>query len=570
MVVVSNGCKLGGGDGFDRPLTCSQINEISLKDGSDAGVETDEIIAASSISSASSIDLEEFVDDSSDTVEAVKLLLQCLGEDIQRAGLLKTPLRVARAFAFATKGYRQSAKDIIGDALFPEAGVESGSGFAGGLGGMVIVRNINQYSLCGSCLLPFKVCCHIAYISSGYQVVGLSKLARVTDMFARRLQNPQTLTDEICEGLSDIIKPIGVAVALQSWHLPVPGSHNDAYGAKHTFQQPIITYAGRGRFENKHSGPWEYFLALLQLEGIAIPYNGSAECNVTRKEWCPCAGLDTYPVEKDQLLSSNGHSMSADSGPQCSNKRMLNGTHLSGSVPRNSVESFSVMVSAVESILSSLIRGIVKEDLHPAAICYTKWLSYFKRGCQESWNGGSMDGVDNGMNGGSTWMHKASNGHTLSRVISNGDSPLSHMEDGLSSFILTHFDAPFCSLCEHHLLPFYGRAHIGYLSSDAGFKDVNRNSVLEIVKSLGHKLQVQERLTREIAEALAHRFCLSSIIVVLEASHVCMLSRGVEKVGSSTATDAVIGHFATNYSAKARFLGMIVRNREAKRTCPGL
>ncbi|KAI5067365.1 hypothetical protein GOP47_0017893 [Adiantum capillus-veneris] len=238
--------------------------------GSEMEGEADETTIGSGISSASSIDSYELMDDSADMVEAVQVLLQGLGEDVHRVGLVKTPIRVARAFAFATKGYRQSAQDLVGDALFPEAGVEVGSGFAGGLGGMVVIRSIDQYSLCGSCLLPFKVCCHVAYISSGYQVVGLSKLARVTDMFARRLQNPQNLADQICQGLTDTIKPVGVAVVLQSWHLPVPGCHHDVGSPESVFQQPTVTYSGRGEFQDKSSGAWGYFLSLLRLEGVSL------------------------------------------------------------------------------------------------------------------------------------------------------------------------------------------------------------------------------------------------------------------------------------------------------------
>ncbi|MCO5557797.1 hypothetical protein L7F22_011369 [Adiantum nelumboides] len=521
--------------------------------------EADEAAMGSGISSISSIDSDELIDDSADMVEAVQVLLQGLGEDIHRVGLVKTPLRVARAFSFATKGYRQAAKDIVGDALFPEAGVEVGSGFAGGLGGMVVIRSIDQYSLCGSCLLPFKVCCHIAYISSGYQVVGLSKLARVTDMFARRLQNPQTLADQICQGLSDTINPIGVAVVLQSWHLPVPGCHNDFGSPESVFQQPTISVAGIGQFEDKSSGAWAYFLALLRLEGISISSSGFSECvSSAKKGWCLCAKLDLDVTEDDHLNLGlpyiNGHSVHSNGSFKYSldtNGRSNHSPHLSCLLSKGPGEKFSAMVAAVEVIMEVLVGGTLKEDLRSTAKRYARWLLHFKRGCQESRDNGCMNG-----------MSKSMNGHSFSMKLVKSDS----MGCAYDSVVLTQLDAPFCSLCEHHLLPFFGKAHVGYLSSEAGCEGVDRKTVLEIVEELGHKLQVQERLTKEIAEAVAHRFNLSSIIVVLEACHVCLVSRGVEKRGSSTATDAVLGHFATDFAAKADFLEKILHCRKIERT----
>ncbi|KAJ4966254.1 hypothetical protein NE237_018103 [Protea cynaroides] len=128
--------------------------------------------------------------------DAVKVLLQGLGEDSNREGLMKTPLRVAKALRHGTGGYRQEVKYIVQGALFPEAGLDSGVGQAGGAGGLVVVRDLDLFSYCESCLLPFQVKCHVGYIPSGQRVLGLSKLSRVADVFAKRLQDPQHLADE--------------------------------------------------------------------------------------------------------------------------------------------------------------------------------------------------------------------------------------------------------------------------------------------------------------------------------------------------------------------------------------
>lgn len=119
-------------------------------------------------------------------------------------------------------GYKQKVNDIIHGALFPEAGLESGIGQAGGAGGIVIVRDLDLFSYCESCLLPFQVKCHVGYVPSGQRVVGLSKLSRVADIFAKRLQDPQRLADEVCAALQHGIKPTGVALVLQCSHLRFP------------------------------------------------------------------------------------------------------------------------------------------------------------------------------------------------------------------------------------------------------------------------------------------------------------------------------------------------------------
>lgn len=137
----------------------------------------------------------------------VELLLKELGEEPGRDGLLKTPARVARSLRFLTQGYKQDPRDLLNDALFDVTYDE-----------MVIVRDIEVYSLCEHHMLPFFGRAHVAYIPNG-KVVGLSKIPRVVDMFARRLQVQERLTSDIASTLEDILQPKGVAVVLESIHL---------------------------------------------------------------------------------------------------------------------------------------------------------------------------------------------------------------------------------------------------------------------------------------------------------------------------------------------------------------
>ncbi len=136
----------------------------------------------------------------------VRELLLELGEDPQREGLQKTPLRVAQALTFLTNGYRADVKRVINDALFTQE-----------TGGMVIVKDIEMYSMCEHHMLPFFGRCHIGYIPNG-KVFGVSKLARLVDVHARRLQLQERLTEDISREIMDAIDARGVGVMIEARH----------------------------------------------------------------------------------------------------------------------------------------------------------------------------------------------------------------------------------------------------------------------------------------------------------------------------------------------------------------
>ena len=134
-------------------------------------------------------------------------LITNVGEDPNREGLVKTPLRAAKALEYLTHGYKLKLEDIINDAVFSSDMDE-----------MVIVKDIELYSLCEHHLLPFIGKCHVAYIPQGY-VLGLSKIARIVDMYARRLQIQERLTREIAQTVMDVTNAEGVGVIIESQHL---------------------------------------------------------------------------------------------------------------------------------------------------------------------------------------------------------------------------------------------------------------------------------------------------------------------------------------------------------------
>lgn len=139
--------------------------------------------------------------------QIVSRLLEELGEDPGREGLLRTPQRVWDSLSFLTDGYDRDPLDVVGDALFFEDYDE-----------MVVVRDIEFYSLCEHHLLPFFGCVHVAYIPNG-KIVGLSKLPRLVDVFTHRLQVQERLTTQIAEALEEVLEPQGVAVVIEASHL---------------------------------------------------------------------------------------------------------------------------------------------------------------------------------------------------------------------------------------------------------------------------------------------------------------------------------------------------------------
>lgn len=389
-------------------------------------------------------------------------------------------------------GYRQKVKEIVQSALFPEAGLDNGVGHAGGVGGLVIVRDLDLFSYCESCLLPFQVKCHVGYVPSGQRVVGLSKLSRVADVFAKRLQDPQRLADEVCSALQHSIKPAGVAVILQCLHIHFPNLESAFVDSNHQEWVKVLVRSGSGVFENDNAEALGDFLSLLKFRGINVEKarrrDSSDQC------WCP-------------FNTSSGEKTSSNSGP-------IN----------------PGMVTAVASILSSLGEDPLRKELVGTPCRFVKWLMNFQNITLEM----KLNGFASGMMD----LLKPN------REVTQCEKQI-HYELNLS----------FWSQCEHHLLPFHGVVHIGYFCT-AGFNVIRKALLQSIVHFYGFKLQVQERLTRQIAETVSS-VVGGDVMVVVEANHTCMISRGIEKFGSSTATFAVLGRFSTDPAARAMFLQSI-------------
>ena len=161
---------------------------------------------------------------------AVRRQLQLIGEDPDREGLVKTPERVAKSLRWLTRGYEMDVRDVVGDALFAEDH-ES----------MVMVRDIELYSMCEHHMLPFFGQAHVAYIPNG-RIMGLSKLPRIVEVFARRLQVQERLTEQIADAIDELLAPKGVGVVIEAVHLCMMMRGVEKQNSR------TITSALRGRF----------------------------------------------------------------------------------------------------------------------------------------------------------------------------------------------------------------------------------------------------------------------------------------------------------------------------------
>ncbi|KAJ6338966.1 hypothetical protein OIU76_008434 [Salix suchowensis] len=355
--------------------------------------------------------------------DAVKVLLQGLGEDINREGLKKTPLRVAKALREGTKGYKQKAKDIVQSALFPEVGLDDAVGHAGGAGGL--------------------------------RVVGLSKLSRVADVFAKRLQDPQRLADEICSALHHGIKPAGVAIILQCSHMHFPNIESLFLDSSRQGWVKALVHSGSGVFENNFADVWDDFLSLLKFRGINVDKTRMKDSK--QQCWCPS---------------------------QYSSSVEVTGPPIPG------------MVTAVTSILSSLGEDPSREELVRTPSRFVKWLMNFQNANLEM---------------------------KLNAFACGRTDPLKQNgEVSLHKQIYTVLNLSFWSQFDGTFLWFQA-------------------------PSTGKTYQADCRDRIVLIRG-------GDVMVVVEANHNCMISRGIEKFGSSTATIAVLGLFSSDPAARAMFL----------------
>jgi GTP cyclohydrolase I len=182
----------------------------------------------------------------------IRDLLKEIGEDPGREGLEKTPARVAKAWEYLTKGYRERVEDVLNEALFTEEYDE-----------MVVVKDIDLFSTCEHHMLPFFGKCHIAYMPSN-RIVGLSKIARLVEMYARRLQVQERLTTQIAQTINEVLRPRGVAVVIEALHMCMLMRGVEKQNSK------AVTSAMLGAFRDRPETRAEFLELIKSRGGLVI------------------------------------------------------------------------------------------------------------------------------------------------------------------------------------------------------------------------------------------------------------------------------------------------------------
>lgn len=195
----------------------NQMEDVSSGSGSDTASAVNPMKRVKSTVSSSGVTSDDAQSDTSSEpsseeesrtqkmAAAMKTIIECMGEDADREGLERTPLRAAKALQFFTQGYCMTVSDVVGEGVFNEETSDD----------MVVVRNIDIHSLCEHHMVPFSGRVHIAYIPQG-KILGLSKLARIANLFSRRLQVQERLTRQIAQAIMDAIQPLGVGVVIEA------------------------------------------------------------------------------------------------------------------------------------------------------------------------------------------------------------------------------------------------------------------------------------------------------------------------------------------------------------------
>ena len=425
----------------------------------------------------------------------VREVLLAMGEDVRREGLRDTPKRVAKALCFAMRGYGASAPAALGTALFHEENLATASEDLGseaverGTHDVVLVRDVPVFSTCAETFMPFYGVIHVGYVPKAGVIVGLSKLARVAEVYARRLQTPDGLARAVAQALQDVASPLGVGVSFSGVQL--------GPFAPKTMKGKACT----GCFATEKSVWWDEFEALVSLGG------GTSE--LSRGVWGNVCGA-------------------CDDGA-------------SAPVPAGAEASMDAVANEAAKTVS--------EDVYVGVLRLFHALNLQER-------------VYEATEGTRTVEETARTFSSLLAAMRSGDdAPFSPIEEAARNAVAVENDLTasdelcvmsdlhMSTVCEHHLLPFHGTVSVAYCSSST--TPLSRDVLQAIVSRHSRRLQVQERLTRDVAEEVYALTGGVGVMVAARAAHLCMVSRGVEKPGSSTCTVTKLGRFAREPALRA-------------------
>ncbi|KAG1677940.1 hypothetical protein FOA52_001358 [Chlamydomonas sp. UWO 241] len=537
----------------------------------------------------------------------VRTVLEGLGEDVDREGLRDTPKRVAKALLDVTVGYGEDAASLIGSALFHEDIVGQANA------GIVLVRDIDFASTSEANLLPFHGRAHIAYVPIAGVVLGLSKLARITRCFSKRLTSPQRLAAQIGDAFRAHVPCSGVAVVLEARTLE-PGTQ---------LPPQLVAASLAGVFAQRESPELEELEALLGLSDLSLAASGGVSSvalfpgshssasmlscgSGMGSVLAPCTPDASEKASTDGEAGTDGESDVAMDGCCCEGADggdSSEACEASCGVCDEAPSHVAPMEAAVAELLQELGYGVddarwSRSARRATARRYVSALLASTSGYGQalpSSSGSSgnadctqqMDADVAGSRSGSACSTSSAwsveqQGAGAAPVLCSSVAPSVGMPapQQPQPQQLLHATIPFASQCEHHMLPFYGRVHVAVSSPHPLVSLPTAEQIEAVVGMFTRRLQVQERITQQVADGVAALLGLredhacggdarnpgeagasasasagsGGVMVVVDAAHMCMVARGVENHSGSTTSIAARGVFRSSHALRTTVL----------------
>lgn len=550
---------------------------------------------------------------------AVRSLLVGIGEDVHRQGLLDTPKRVAKAMIAMTEGYRQESGRLLSQALFDEPIIEAGSG------GLVLVRDIDFACLSQESLLPFYGRAHIAYVPANGVVLGLSKLARLTKLCAKQLQSQDSLARHVLHALQTQLAPQGALVVVQARHLSYtslqPPAQQMAAAASGCLAGKTAAGAVCLQEALELLGlPLEAEDVQLLPDAAALLLAGTSSCicaGVVRAAGSgACAGcggssrlvphilrgmsasaaggLDSprAPVTPDP--SENDDTDGSEQGSDLYCQQLLGSMsssrcdELAGPGPAaaadadGSSSSSESMEAAMMLLLAETGVDVVSPAVQAAVRRHVLALLAATAGYHQqlprSWahQQQQQQALEQPAGGctcccGRALLECQQQQQEVQQASELLDLAHSQQEQQQQQHEWFEHHVPFMSQCEHHMLPFHGTVHITYTlprSSQACSTQQEQRGALseaeatQLVRCFTQRLQVQERITHQVAEAVQQLLQPAGVMVVVSAAHMCMVARGVENHAGSTSTRAAFGEFERDAKLRCQVLRKLSQQQQ--------
>ena len=451
----------------------------------------------------------------------VASLLEALGEDAGRLGLADTPKRVVGSFRERLAGYRAEPAAVVGGAVFQEAGEGEGGEAAGSSAGsaasLVLVGDIDFNTVSEADFMPLFGTCHVAYLPGGGRVIGLSKVARVVELLARRVQGWEGMAAEVAAALQGLaaLAPRGVAVCID-WRNVGPGPR----------RTETSTAAGTGCFAPDGPaarGGGAAAAALDDLETLLLSRGAGA--TAARRAGGGVLGL----LNRAPPLAP----WASPANPQL--------PWLRGLAKRRRPAAFR---ARLEAAAQAVVEGAVAGQ----ALGREAEARQLSRLSEKGTGKGFAEALSEATLGSVARLEDIAEGAAAGapdRAPKRWKREVDR--DPVIRAPFAQVCVPFYSSCEHHLLPFHGRVYIGYeKAGHAGLerpgREIELDAIHRLVLAYSCRLQLQERIADQIADGML-RLGAPGVVVMIHAAHSCMCSRGVAKAGSTTTTCTRRGSF---------------------------